>query len=311
MALVSVVIPTYNRAQFLARAIDSVIAQTCGDCEIIVVDDGSCDATADVVAHYGDRILYILQANAGPSAARNRGWRRAQHDWIAFLDSDDVWKPTKLQQQIELVQRTGTLVCFTDVEIVGTPEPVGIAPPGAEPNREVFDEPLELVLQPARVLYVQSMLVKRELLHRVGGFDERLRVGEDTKLVYDLTFETSFAYLDQPLVSVERSPSREGLVADRPGARAEFLDSHIRTISQAYSRYVGGNPAIKSRLRYMLGHFLSVQAVMLCCGGRSVAARRVAWDALRFGGAFHIYRRSLAALLVPNLLGKLRRASWH
>ncbi len=164
--------------------------------------------------------------------------------------------------------------------------------------------------QPARVLYVQSMLIRRELLNRVGGFDERLRVGEDTKLVYELAFETPFAYVDEPLVLLDRSPARNGLVGDCAGAQVELLDSHIRTISQAYFRYLDHNPAVTDRLRYMLGHFLSLRAVMLCADRRYGAARRAAWDALHFGGAFRSYRRSLAALLLPRVLGKWRRAAW-
>ncbi len=310
MPWVSVVIPTYNRAQQIARAIDSVIAQTGADCEIIVVDDGSRDATGDVVRPYGDRVRYVRQDNAGPSAARNRGWRMARHDWIAFLDSDDQWKPAKLRRQMELVERTGTRVCFTDVEVMGALEPAEAVPTPGPAGKEVFAEPFELILQPARVLYVQSMLIRRELLSRIGGFDERLRVGEDTKLVYELAFETPFAYLDEPLVFLERSPARNGLVGDWSGARAEFLDSHIRIVSQAYFRYLNHNPAITDRLRRILGHFLSLRAVMLCANKHYGAARHAAWDALHFGGAFRSYRRSLAVLLLPHILGRLRRTTW-
>jgi hypothetical protein len=231
----------------------------------------------------------------------------AKHDWIAFLDSDDLWKPAKLQRQMELVERTGTRVCFTGIEVMGALEPAEAVPAA---GKEVFEEPFELILQPSRVLYVQSMLMRRELLHRVGGFDERLRVGEDTKLVYELAFETSFAYVDEPLVFLERSPARNGLVGDWAGAQAEFLDSHIRTISQAYFRCVDRNPAVTDRLRRTLGHFLSLRAVMLCTSKHYGAARHAAWDALHFGGAFRSYRRSLAALLLPHVLGRLRRATW-
>ncbi len=307
---VSVVIPTYNRAQQIARAIDSVIAQTGVDCEILVVDDGSCDGTEDVIRRYGDCVRYVRQDNAGPSAARNRGWRMARHEWIAFLDSDDLWKPAKLQRQMELVERTGTRVCFTAAEIMGAVGPAGAAPTALRTGQEVFAEPLELLLQPVPVLYLPTLLIRRELLHRVGGFDERLKVGEDTKLIYELAFEGPFAFVDEPLLLVERSPARNGLVGDWPGARAQFLESHLRTLSQAYFRYVGDNPVIRGRLRYVLGHFLSVRALMLCTNRRYGAARRAAWDAIHFGGAFQTYRRSLAALLLPCVLGRLRRSAW-
>src|SRR5690242_13806787 len=94
--LISVVIPTFNRARCVANAVDSVLVQTFKDCEVIVVDDGSTDATAEVLKGYGNRVRVIQQSNRGVSAARNAGIRSARGEWIAFLDSDDIWNPDKL-----------------------------------------------------------------------------------------------------------------------------------------------------------------------------------------------------------------------
>ena len=110
MAKVSVIIPTYNRAEYVTHAIDSVLAQTYTDYEIIVVDDGSADNTKDVLLPYMDRIRYIYQENAGLSAARNTGIKAAKGDWIAFLDSDDEWLPGKLAVQMRAVERHPQLV---------------------------------------------------------------------------------------------------------------------------------------------------------------------------------------------------------
>ncbi len=96
---ISVIIPTFNRAWSLARAIDSVLAQTLAPKEIIVVDDGSTDRTAQVLAAYGDRIQILTRQNAGVSSARNAGIRHSTGDWVALLDSDDEWKPEKLACQ--------------------------------------------------------------------------------------------------------------------------------------------------------------------------------------------------------------------
>jgi glycosyltransferase involved in cell wall biosynthesis len=101
--LVSVVIPTYNRAYCIEHTIDSVLAQTHQALDIIVIDDGSTDNAAERVAHrYGaePRVLYLWQSNQGVSAARNRGFAVARGDYIALLDSDDVWKPWKLDLQL-------------------------------------------------------------------------------------------------------------------------------------------------------------------------------------------------------------------
>jgi glycosyltransferase involved in cell wall biosynthesis len=99
---VSVVIPAYNYAHFLPQAIDSALAQTYAKVEVIVVDDGSTDATPEVAARYGDRIRYIRKTNAGLPAARNTGIQHASHPFIGFLDADDLWKPEFLDRAMKL-----------------------------------------------------------------------------------------------------------------------------------------------------------------------------------------------------------------
>lgn len=110
---ISVVIPAYNAGRRLARALDSVLAQTCRADEIIVVDDGSADNTAEVARGYTGRVQFIQQANAGASVARNTGITAATGDWIAFLDADDEWLPDKLRLQTEHLARNPDLVWTT------------------------------------------------------------------------------------------------------------------------------------------------------------------------------------------------------
>src|SRR5437773_9320352 len=100
-ATVSVVIPNYNYAHFLREAIDSALAQTYKDIEVIVVDDGSTDASADVIASYDSRIHPVFSQNQGVAAARNRGVAESTGEYIAFLDADDAWLPTKIEKQVE------------------------------------------------------------------------------------------------------------------------------------------------------------------------------------------------------------------
>ena len=99
MGHVSVIIPTYNYGRFIAETIESALGQTLLPHEVIVVDDGSTDETAEVVASFGERVRYIYQENAGVCAARNRGVAASSGDLIAFLDADDIWEPTKLEKQ--------------------------------------------------------------------------------------------------------------------------------------------------------------------------------------------------------------------
>src|ERR1043165_8653356 len=107
---ISVVIPTYNSAPFLPETLDSVFAQTYPAHEVIVVDDGSTDNTEEVLRAYAGRITYVKQANAGVSSARNAAIERATGNWFALLDSDDIWKPQKLERQVNFL-RGGDYVC--------------------------------------------------------------------------------------------------------------------------------------------------------------------------------------------------------
>ncbi|MCV4871952.1 glycosyltransferase family 2 protein, partial [Escherichia coli] len=91
-----VIIPTYNYGRFIAAAVESALGQTLGPAEVIVVDDGSADTTAEAVARFGGRVRYIRQENAGVCRARNRGVEESRGELIAFLDADDIWEPTKL-----------------------------------------------------------------------------------------------------------------------------------------------------------------------------------------------------------------------
>ena len=110
---VSVVIPAYNAAEHITRAIDSVLAQTRRADEIIVIDDGSADNTADIVKRYGAELKYIYQDNAGAGQARNAGIDAAKSEWIAFLDADDEWLTDKLQLQTDYLARHPDLMWTT------------------------------------------------------------------------------------------------------------------------------------------------------------------------------------------------------
>ncbi len=119
MPKVSVVIPTYNRGHTVCEAIESVLAQTFGDFEVIVVDDGSADDSAEKIAAIRDsRVRYIRQSNAGVSAARNRGVAEARGEIISFLDSDDLWKPEKLTHEVRFLEEHPEVpAVFGDIEV--------------------------------------------------------------------------------------------------------------------------------------------------------------------------------------------------
>lgn len=174
--LISIIIPTFNRAALLPRAIDSALRQTHASCEVIIVDDGSTDNTAQIVAHYGHKIRYIRQSNAGASEARNRGIHEASGTLIAFLDSDDTWHSEKLARQAALftTPEIGAVHCAIRVEYTDRGGTKGIYYPG---DCLSLHDVLAL-----RIPWPTAMMVRRDVLMEIGGFDETLVASEDWEL---------------------------------------------------------------------------------------------------------------------------------
>ena len=193
---VSVVIPTYNRGWTIKRAVDSVLAQTFRNFELIVVDDGSGDDTADILAGYGTAIRVIRQPNAGVSAARNTGIRAAGGDFIAFLDSDDYWLPEKLQiQSAYFNTHPEAVICQTEEIWIRNGKRVNPKKVHKKPSGRIFRASLALCL-----VSPSAVMLRRELFDEIGGFDETLPACED----YDLWLRISARYpvylIDTPLI---------------------------------------------------------------------------------------------------------------
>jgi glycosyltransferase involved in cell wall biosynthesis len=204
--LVSVIIPTYNRASTIVPVIESVLEQTYKKIEVIVVDDGSSDGTEHVLKNFGDRISVIRQENAGPSAARNRGVAVSKGEIVAFLDSDDHWMPDKIERQVSLMGRLGPDVCCcvcnawvrgTEGEDSGnTFDSAGIRLTFIEGQ---WTNPQD-VLATRFLLFNQVVAVRREAFDRVGGFNEALRLLEDYELAVRLASVGAWGVISDPLV---------------------------------------------------------------------------------------------------------------
>jgi len=231
---VSALIPTYNRRTQVLRAIDSVFAQTVGVDEIVVVDDGSTDGTAEAIrSRYGKRVILLRQENAGVSAARNRGIREAAGEWIAFLDSDDVWLPRKLERQFAALEMFAPEcgACFTDCTFVGDPNITCSAhsAAGLKTDAEFFqiEDIRYYLLGGPPVMYTQSLLVRRALVQDHDGFDPAMPISEDLDLLFRLTFKTNFCFVADHLVQIDRAPSRPipltGMYASREDRKYESL----------------------------------------------------------------------------------------
>ena len=193
---VSVIIPTYNRGWILGEAVGSALAQEFDDFELIVVDDGSTDNTREILAAYGNDIVVLEQNNRGVSAARNRGIASASAPLIAFLDSDDLWKPQKLTRQVEFFSaKTETLICQTEEIWIRNGVRVNPKKRHHKFSGMIFEPSLALCL-----VSPSAVMMRSELFERVGMFDESLPACED----YDLWLRVSCRYpvdlIDEPLI---------------------------------------------------------------------------------------------------------------
>lgn len=251
MPKISVIIPTYNCAKYLAKAIDSVINQTYQNFEIIVIDDGSTDNTKVIIEEYArkypDRIRFFIQNNRGPAGARNTGIRASHGEYIAFLDSDDTWLPKKLAESIRFLQDNNfDWICTSMTRIKdGEAESIKRIPHDSwvfsAQDREIHQLRHGLFFFSDLYLKTPTVFAKRECFEKAGIFDESFLIGEDWDLW--LRFEEAGlkgGYLDKPL-TVYKSHNK----SITKNARIDGLRDHVR-VAQKHAKLLGiNNPLIR------------------------------------------------------------------
>lgn len=300
MFKISVVIPTYNRALQVPVAVRCALEQSSPPFEVIVVDDGSTDATSEALASLMDRIRYVQTPNEGASAARNRGILEARGEWIAFLDSDDTWSPSKLQRQMECVGRTGAKVCFcVSVNDCGEAlDDLAKMDPALAELGERYYPPADLRIfkYPAHP-FVQSMLVERQALIDCGMFDETLRVAEDTKLIYGLVLDFGYAVLNDQLVRINRDRCVPGL-SDTMDAESALVryGCYAKVQAEIYPRLVSLDLKVAKIIKRNLLYFLSRQAEISCVLGEERMAKHYARAGLRASCGFKNFVRNILVL---------------
>ncbi|MCB6179842.1 glycosyltransferase family 2 protein [Rhodobacter sp. Har01] len=281
---VSVVIPTYNRRMLVPRAIDSVLAQTRPADEIIVVDDGSSDGTEAALAErFGSRIRYVAQANQGVAAARNHGISLARFDLVAFLDSDDVWRPEKLALQVPAMADPGVVLSATNWAWENAPDAGRFQQLGhASPHPVETDRaPLfQLCHRRGHGLLIQTCLVRRAALTRIGGFDATLRISEDMDLLFRLAEEGGFALLSPILMIRDGGEGADGNLTQPSSLRwrQQNLDNIIAILRRSLERH--RHDPFGTAVRRRLVQLLSYRAKLHANAGDTRTARHLCREAL-------------------------------
>jgi GT2 family glycosyltransferase len=216
--MVSVVIPTYNRAQYIGETIQSVLDQTYPNVEIIVIDDESTDNTSEVVARFGTRVTYVWQKNSERAVARNQGWKRARSEFVAFLDSDDCWEPEALREMLRTLRADPALALVAaGCRIMGKDgcEAQTFSPAGGAEG--ILPGAFYQLLRSNVIGSPSAVLLRRRALERLGGFDEdrRLIAVEDWELWTRLAFQAPLACLPRPLVRYRRHEGNSPLAGMR------------------------------------------------------------------------------------------------
>jgi glycosyltransferase involved in cell wall biosynthesis len=245
---VSVIVTVYNRFELTKRAVESVLAQTQPVSEIVLIDDGSFDGTSELLPQYlaqnqawRERVRYVHQNNQGPGAARNNGIAQVTGEWLAFIDNDDLWLPQKLEWQFRALDRfrDRCAACISDAWFMNNPlmkmtlfqlagkqhsETIGMIP-----------DPLKYMLETNSVVgihpvWLQNVVTRTELARQVGGFDPKLRFGDDDDFAFRLGCETDFCFVNMPMVLIDRTPPAERHV----GVNRRWDDEDFRLQMEQY-----------------------------------------------------------------------------
>ena len=246
---VSVVLPVYNRRDLVRRAIESVLAQTAGDLELLVIDDCSTDGTPEVVAEYctDPRVrLHRNTDNLGAAGARNRGIDLARGRYVAFQDSDDRWFPEKLALQLAALRdNPGVRACYCGALYYSAQQCYYIPQDAALDAVGAREGDLSVAVLHENPITPQALLVERTLFDEVGGFDTSLRINEDWELAIRMAQKTRFALVGEPLVVIYRTVN----------SVSSDLVANIAVRKWLLTQYAGlfaDNPAARARQNYII-----------------------------------------------------------
>jgi glycosyltransferase involved in cell wall biosynthesis len=332
--LVSVVIPSYNRAYCIATTVDSALAQTHHNLEILIVDDGSSDGTRELIeARYRaePRVRYIYQANAGVSAARNHGLRLARGQFIALLDSDDLWLPWKVEAQLRCLEAFPSAgMIWTDMDAIGPDGQVqyrryltrmytsyrrftreqlfresrrlsAIAPElaSALSDPQVFVGDIFSPIITGNLVHTSTVLLRRERFEKVREFDVELRYsGEDHDFHLRTCREGDVAYLDVASILYQRG--RDDQLTVNQAYTVHMAENFLRTVNKALAR----DRARVTLSPTMLDHVMAEAHAWVGEQRLDLGDRDLAWRHLGTSLRFRPWQPRVAALLGAAVLPK-------
>jgi len=290
----SAVIPSYNRSAWLTEALESVFAQTEPPFEIIVADDGSTDDTPEVLRRYGGRVKVLTQGNAGPAAARNLGIGAASGEYIAFLDSDDLWFPWTLALYREVIERHGLPALIEGAHVEFDTEQ---APPKRERGKVREETAQDYLASPRGGLWPSGVAVRTDMLKAAGGFTPHAFNAEDCDLWLRLGIARGFVHIAEPPVfAYRRHPASAvaSLAKSFQGITA-MIECELR------GGYPGGAERRRDRLRILTLH---TRPLSVACAKRGLRREAMAIWWRTIGWNFRMLRlRYLFALPCLVLLG--------
>lgn len=241
--IVSVIIPTFNYDKFIGEALKSVFEQTLKDFEIIVIDDGSTDNTKEIVESFGEKVRYFYQPRKGPASARNKGIRESKGVFVAFLDADDVWLPTKLEKQVNLFGDNPRLgMALTDNFLF---DEAGIYRDYVNKKRYLLTGDVVANIFINSGVVTPTVMVRRDVFDKVGLFEENLYIAEDDNMWIRIAVEYEVGIVDESLAKIRDHRGRTMRVSDK---LIESVEQNIELLSNKYG------PKVASQIKPLAAH---------------------------------------------------------
>ena len=304
--MITVVIPLYNKESSIARALDSVLAQTYQDFEVVVVDDGSTDDGAAVVEQYTDsRIRLICQANAGVSAARNRGIEEANGEYVAFLDADDEWLPEFLEEIVALQQEFLDCRAFATNYIInsrGVKSPTILRKIPIQGEHGVLSNYFEVASCSHPPVCSICVCIERELLQHIGGFPLGITSGEDLLTWARIAVHTHWAYSLRALAQYNVEAL---LVDEKPGRlhdKGEVVSSELIALLDEIE------PSHRGEMKKYLSHWYKMCTSVYMRLGEIKNTWKYGCKSLRYNiGNYKVYLMMLMVLLPSKIQNVIKR----